>query len=159
MKTKQNKNKKHKWECIWGRERILGMRNPFKQAKCVCSWDSTSHLMKEEIKTSCRRPFARIPTWVCLTQEWVRESRAAAFWVQGCFQNQSSLQSNNPCRSCLNTFNVPPVKTHCEPIGHALWIIPYLLSLSPPFFRHALELWAGAVLNTLFILGEENVFL
>ena len=38
---------------------------------------------------------------------------------------------------------------------------PLFIIVEPSlFFSHlALKLWAGAVLKTLFILGEENVFL
>lgn len=111
--------------------------------------------MKEEIKTSQTGPFARFPTWVRLTQRPARQPGAA----QSCFQNQSQLPPPKPLQ-------VMPEYLHCAPCKNTLggdWTCPmnytYLLSLSPPFFRHALELWAGAVLNTLFILGEENVFL
>lgn len=54
------------------------------------------------------------------------------------------------CAPCKNTLQVD----WTYPMNYTLFII-----IKPSFFRHALELWAGAVLNTLFILGEENVFL
>lgn len=61
---------------------------------------------------------------------------------------------------------VMPDYLHCAPCKNTLrgdWTCPMnytlFIIIEPSFFRHALELWAGAVFNTLFILGEENVFL
>lgn len=69
------------------------------------------------------------------------------------FAVQKSLQVMPDYLQCAPCKNTLRVDWTC-PMNYTLFII-----IEPSFFRHPLELWAGAILNTLFILGEENVFL
>lgn len=138
------------WE---GREFWAGETHASKPTACVLG--TQFRFMKGEIKTSYTELFCEDPRRSSSHLVTARCPGAAVISAQRCLQNQSQFRALNPSRFCPNPFQVPCVKTHHQEIGHALWMIPYLLSSSPPFFffHPALKLWAGAVLKTIYFRG------
>lgn len=120
-----------------GKVRSSGLRNPSTQAKCVCSWNLRSDLMKEKIKTShtgpalCKDPHLGTPN--------TKTGEAARSCAKLFSKSEPSAAPPKPLQ-------VMPEYLHCAPCKNTLggdWTCPmnYTLfiiiepSLFPSCFR------------------------